>query len=198
MPPDAPDAPDASDDPRDTFDVRIATSFDVRLADSIARAIEHEVAAGAIGMARRSPATLRERMLAGDAVIATAGDSWAGFCYVALWDGGRFASTSALIVAPKHRGRGVARRLKEESLALVALRYPRAAPFGLSISPVIARINDALGFREVVYSELPADLAFWAGCASCPLYADFLANEGRHCHCRATLRAPALEPDATA
>jgi len=180
------------------YEVRRAAESDLQFVPSVASAIDDEVAAGAIGIARRSAADLASRIRTGEAIIALAaeatsdhapaGADWAGFCYVAAWEEGRFVSTSGLIVAPQHRGRGLAKRLKERALELAAERYPGAIAFGLSTSSAVARINEELGFRAASYSALPADSAFWDGCRTCPLHADLVANERRTCHCRAVIR----------
>jgi len=164
----------------------------LRHAESISDAIRIEVELGSIGMALRPPELIRERMLGGDALIAVAegggSEDWTGFCYLSTWEAGAFVSTSALIVRPEHRGRGLARELKTAALLLAERRYPTARPFGLSTSDAVARVNLSLGFREVAYRELPRDPAFWKGCESCPLHATLLKNHGETCHCRAMLR----------
>ena len=106
----------------------------------------------------------------------------------AMWEGGRFVSTSALIVPPRFRGRGLARLLKESALRLMRKRYPGARPFGLSTSPAVVKINRELGLREARYAELPRDPEFWKGCESCPFHAHLIANRGKTCHCTAMLR----------
>jgi GNAT superfamily N-acetyltransferase len=156
-------------------------------AGAIAAAIDLEVERGAIGMARRSPELVAETLRRGDAVLVLDGREWAGFCYVASWDGGRFAATSGLIVRPEHRGRGVARLLKVKALELARRRYPGAAPFGLSTSEAIIHLNRSLGFRDAAYAELPRDEGFWKGCESCPFHAVLVANRRERCRCTAML-----------
>ncbi|MBI4603731.1 MAG: GNAT family N-acetyltransferase [Planctomycetes bacterium] len=171
--------------PEAAIAVRAAGPEDLRHADAISEAIRREVEGGAIGMALRPPELIREKMLSGDAAIALSGDRWAGFCYISPWEGGRFVSTSALIVEPSFRGRGVARLLKRESLRLARERHPAARPFGLTTSPAVAKVNLELGFREVSYREITRDPGFWKGCESCPLHATLTANRGESCHCKA-------------
>ena len=173
--------------------VRVAAEDDLRFLDEIVAAINAEVDRGAVGMARRTPATLRERILAGDALVAVASQvnspnskpsiDWVGFCYLKPWENGTLISTSALIVRETWRRRGVARRLKEKALAHCRVHYPAAVPFGLSTSPAIERIHKDLKFRRVDYAELPRDPDFWRACESCPLYEDWLAADGKTCHC---------------
>ena len=170
------------------IDVRVAGPGDVVHAEAIAEAICREVEAGAIGMALRTPELLRAKMLAGDALIATRGGHWAGFCYLSPWEGGRFVSTSALIVPQPFRGLGTARLLKHASLELARRRYPGARLFGITMSPSVAKINLELGLRQVPYSEITSDPGFWQGCETCPFHAELVANRGVTCRCRAFVR----------
>ena len=171
-----------------------------RYAGAISRAIRHEVERGTIGMALRAPSLLRAKMEEQNAILALAAPKenasdkasakrqrWAGFCYVSPWEGGRFISTSALIVNPPFRGRGLARLLKEQAFRLCRERYPAARPFGLSTSPAVLKINHDLGFEVARYSDLPRDPDFWKGCESCPQHGNLVANRGLTCHCTAML-----------
>jgi len=167
--------------------VRVASSRHFRHAASISRALRREGDKGAQGVARRTARLLREKMAAGDAVIALDGEKWVGFCYVSPWEGGKFVSTSALIVRPAYRGRGIAKRLKIAALKQCRKRYPRARPFGLSTSPKVVRINEELGFVPVSYGELTRDPEFWKGCESCPFHGTLMARRGRSCRCVAML-----------
>jgi GNAT superfamily N-acetyltransferase len=160
-----------------------------RFAAAIAEAIRVEVEGGAIGMALRTPELLETRIREGDAVIAVTGtgDDWAGFCYVAPWEGGAFAAVSALIVRPEYRGAGTARGLKRLALSLARARHPEAKIFGLTTSPAVVRINRLLGFREASYLEITRDQGFWSGCEACPFHETLRARGGRSCHCTAMI-----------
>ncbi len=171
----------------DGVEIVVADRRHLALSEDISAAIREEVQRGGFGLAERPVTVLRERIEAGDALIAFRGDEWLGFCYVRPWEGGKFVSTSALIVRPAHRGRGIARRLKEAALRLCRERHPGAVPFGLSTSESIWNINRRLGFVEVPYARITRDPEFWEACRSCELHRDLLANGGESCRCRATV-----------
>ncbi len=187
--------------PPEHIEVAVAGPEQLRFAESVSRAIRREVDKGTLGMALRSPRTLREKILSGDAVLAldkTTGD-WVGFGYVSPWEGGAFVATSALIVRPAYRGLGVARRLKEVALDAGRKRYPGARFFGLSTSEAVARINRDLGFKEVAYARITRDPGFWKGCETCPFHPVLEARGGESCQCKAMLWEPSAgskEPSA--
>jgi hypothetical protein len=170
------------------IDVRAAGPGDAVHAQSIADEIRREVEDGAVGMALRTPELIRAKMASGDAIIALRGGHWVGFCYLSLWEGGRFVSTSGLIVPRLFRGLGTARLLKHASLELAHRRYPEAHLFGLTMSPAVARLNLEIGLREVPYAEITRDPGFWQGCETCPFHAELVANLGVTCRCRAFVR----------
>ncbi len=111
----------------------------------------------------------------------------AGFCYIQPWEHGLFVAHSGLIVLPQYRGRGLASAIKQKAFDLTALRYPQAKVFGLTTSPAVRRINTSLGYREVPYSEITADINFWKGCCSCVHYATLCRNGFESCRCTAML-----------
>jgi len=174
--------------------IRPAGARDARFARAIAAAIGREVDREALGLARRSPALIREAMVSGRAVIALAGKAWVGFCYACPWDGGRFVSTSALIVKRSWRGRGIARGLKESAFALCRRRWPRARIFGLTTSPAVMRINESLGLVPVGCREIARDPGFWKGCEDCPFHGELLARRRRSCRCTAMAEPPGRVP----
>lgn len=167
--------------------VRRATPRDTHQASSISRALRREVARGTHGMASRSPGSIRKSMEQGRAVLALDGERWVGFCYVSPWEGGKFVSTSALLVRPRYRRRGVGRRLKKAALLLCRQRFPESRPFGLTTSETVAEMNRQLGFRIVGYDAIPRDPGFWKACKSCPFHGILRRHRGRRCHCTAML-----------
>ena len=48
----------------------------------------------------------------GNAVIASEGDEFGGFCYIEIWGHGKYVVHSGLIVAPSFRGQGLAKHIK--------------------------------------------------------------------------------------
>ena len=62
------------------------------------------------GIAKRTPEYVTSKMENGNAVVALAGDKFAGFCYIEKWGHGKFVANSGLIVHPDFRGQGLAKK----------------------------------------------------------------------------------------
>src|ERR1700759_1488391 len=89
--------------------VRPAEAADVIYAKEITDEMEASAIARGSGIAKRSPESICEKILAGKAVIAvTDNDKWIGFQYLEVWEEGKFISNSGLIVSPEYRKAGVA------------------------------------------------------------------------------------------
>ncbi len=114
----------------------------------------------------------------------------AGFCYIQPWEHGLFVAHSALIVLPEFRGCGLATAIKQKAFELTRLRFPDAKVFGLTTSPAVRKINFALGYREVPYSEITSDLRFWKGCCSCVHYETLCKAGFETCKCTAMVWEP--------
>lgn len=71
-------------------------------------------------------------MKEGKAIIALCGDDFAGFTYIESWGNKQYVATSGLIVHPKYRGLGLAKRIKTASFRLARLRWPNAKVFSLT------------------------------------------------------------------
>lgn len=145
------------------------------------------------GIARRTPEYVKGKMDEGKAVIAVNPDSdeWVGFCYIEAWQHEKYVANSGLIVSPKYRGLGVAKKIKTRIFELSRQKFPDAKIFGLTTGLAVMRINSELGYEPVPYSELTTDEMFWKGCQSCVNY-DILMSKGRsNCLCTAMLYDPA-------
>lgn len=176
------------------FVVRVATGNDLHYADQITQEMETSAKARGTGIAKRTPAYIKAKMLEGKAVIAVTKDaSWVGFCYIEAWEHGRYVANSGLIVSPEFRGSGVARSIKAEIFKLSRQKFPESKIFGLTTGLAVMKINSALGYKPVTYSELTADEAFWAGCQSCINYDILQAKERKNCLCTGMLYDPAEE-----
>lgn len=166
-----------------------------------AQAICDEMLSSAIargtGISKRSPLALQMKMIAGEAVIAFAPDgSWAGFSYISSWDNNKFVSNSGLIVVPQFRKTGVAKAIKNKIFELSRQKYPDAKIFSLTSGLSVMKMNHALDFAPVTYSELTADDTFWEGCKSCVNCSILLSKDRKNCLCTAMLYDPALEQSA--
>jgi len=171
--------------------VQQATEQHRRYAEEISDLICETAKQQDIGLARRSPSYVDEKIREGKAVIALSEDGdFAGFCYIETWSEKEYVANSGLIVAPAYRGRGLARRIKRTVFELSRERYPDAKIFGLTTSPAVMKINQDLGYRAVPYSELTQDDEFWSGCETCPNH-DILQRKDRSiCLCTAMLYDP--------
>ncbi len=145
------------------------------------------------GIAKRKPEYVREKIEEGKAVIAFVDGQLAGFCYIETWSHQRYVANSGLIVNPDFRRLGLARRIKAAVFRLSQEKYPDARIFGITTSLPVMKINSALGYDPVTFSELTQDDAFWAGCASCPNYDILLRNDRRMCLCTAMMAPSANE-----
>jgi hypothetical protein len=172
--------------------VQIATYSHIGLAEEICRNMEESAKARGTGIAKRSPDYLIQKMLEGKAIVATdQNGNFVGFCYVETWGHGQFVANSGLIVHPDHRKSGVAKRIKEKAFELSRKLYPQAKIFGLTTSLAVMKINSALGYKPVTFSELTNDESFWKGCSSCVNYDILNRTNHKHCLCTGMLFDPA-------
>lgn len=142
------------------------------------------------GLAQRSPEYIVKKINEGKAVIAFVDDEVAGFCYVETWQHGKFVANSGLIVSPKFRGHGLAKKIKNEAFNLSRENFPDAKLFGLTTSEAVMKINSNLGYVPVSYKKLTEDDEFWNGCKSCVNY-DILQRMGRKiCLCTGMIYDP--------
>ena len=146
------------------------------------------------GLAKRSKDYLSEKILEGKAVIALTKDGeFAGFCYIESWGHEKYVANSGLIVLEKFRGHGLAMKIKEEAFKLSRKIFPGAKMFGLTTSLAVMKINSAIGYKPVTFSELTDDDQFWKGCQSCAYYDILFRTNRTHCLCTAMLYDPEKE-----
>lgn len=144
-----------------------------------------------IGIARRSPDYIRDKIRSGKAVIALAGDGeLAGFSYIESWGGKSFVANSGLIVPEKYRAMGIARRIKEQTFILSRKLFPAAKIFSMTTSAAVMRMNYEFGFRPVTYDELTDDVEFWKGCEGCRNFPVLQEQKYRVCICTGLLYDP--------
>lgn len=172
------------------IDVQIATDGHVSLAESVCHLMAISAKIRGTGIAKRSPEYIRKKMKSGDAVIATCGTELVGFCYIETWEHGRFVANSGLVVAPKYRNQGLARKIKARIFNLASEKFPQAKIFGITTSLAVMKINSDLGYQPVTFSELPQDDSFWQGCQSCKNYDILQRNNQKLCLCTGMLAEP--------
>jgi len=168
--------------------VRPAEAADVIFAKEITDEMEASAIVRGSGIAKRSPESICEKILAGKAVIAVTNyGNWVGFQYLEVWEEGKFVSNSGLIVSPKYRHCGVATAIKNKIFQLSRDKYPHAHIFSITTGLAIMKMNTALGFEPVTYSEITKDEHFWEGCKSCVNYDVLTGKKKCNCLCTAML-----------
>lgn len=156
--------------------------------DAIIEEMEHSAKVRGTGIAKRSAEYLSKKIIDGNGIIAlTDQNEWAGFCYIETWSEETFVVNSGLIVSPKFRNLGLARKIKEEIFNLSRTKFPEAKIFGLTTGLAVMKINSDLGYKPITYSEITKDENFWSGCKSCVNYEILLAKEKKNCLCTAMM-----------
>ena len=174
----------------DEITVQVADELYLSYVDTILTTIADAAKVRGTGIARRSPEYIEQKMKEGKAIIALAGEEFAGFCYIETWGNKKFVANSGLIVVDKFRGHGVAKRIKRKAFELSRQRYPDAKIFGLTTGLAVMKINSELGYKPVTFSELTDDEAFWKGCQSCVNYDILQRTDRKHCLCTGMLFDP--------
>ena len=180
--------------------IRVAIPTDSIYATTITDEMASSAKARGIGIAKRSPEYIEQKIAEGKAVIAVTDDgTWVGFCYIEVWEHNKFVANSGLIVSPPFRKTGVAKSIKKRIFELSREKYPDSKIFGLTTGLAVMKINSDLGYEPVTYSELTNDEQFWAGCKSCVNYDILMSKERKNCMCTAMLFDPAdhFEPEET-
>ena len=111
-------------------------------------------------------------MIKGDAFVALDSTSLqiAGFCYIESWNHGRYIANSGLIIFPKFRMFGLAKKLKQHAFEeSPRRRYPEAKLFGLTTSIAVMNINSDLGYRPVTYENLTDEKGVFGAAAEAAL-----------------------------
>ena len=156
--------------------------------DAIIEEMEHSAKVRGTGIAKRSVEYLSKKIIDGNGIIAlTDQNEWAGFCYIETWSDETFVVNSGLIVSPKFRKLGLARKIKEAIFNLSRTKFPEAKIFGLTTGLAVMKINSDLGYKPITYSEITQDENFWSGCKSCVNYEILLAKEKKNCLCTAMM-----------
>jgi len=172
------------------IDVMVADASHEEYVDTILETIEAAAKVRGTGIASRTHDYLAQKMKEGKAIIALAGDEFAGFSYIESWGNKQYVATSGLIVVDKFRQMGIAKRIKEASFALARLRWPKAKVFSLTSGGAVMKMNTELGYVPVTFAELTDDEAFWRGCDGCINKDILMRTERRYCICTAMLFDP--------
>lgn len=168
----------------------VANESHFKYIDTILKTIEESSKVRGTGIAKRTHEYVETKMREGKAIIALFDDEFAGFCYIESWGDKQYVANSGLIVNPKFRGMGLAKRIKKFSFDLSRKRFPNAKLFGLTSGAAVMKINTELGYVPVTFADLTDDEQFWKGCEGC-VNSDILKRTNRrYCICTAMLFDP--------
>lgn len=175
---------------REDITVMVADASHEKYVDIILDTIEKAAKVRGTGIAKRTHEYVATKMKEAKAVIALYGDEFVGFSYIETWGNKQYVTTSGLIVDPKFRGLGVAKRIKDLTFTLARTRWPHAKIFSLTSGAAVMAMNKQLGYHPVTFADLTDDEAFWRGCEGC-INVDVLKRTGRkYCICTGMLYDP--------
>jgi len=170
--------------------VMVADASHEKYVDTILETIESAAKVRGTGIAKRTHEYLFTKMKEAKAVIALAGETFAGFSYIETWGNKQYVTTSGLIVHPNFRGRGIAKKIKDLTFTLARTRWPHAKIFSLTSGAAVMAMNTQLGYKPVTFAELTDDEAFWRGCEGC-INVDVLKRTGqKYCICTGMMFDP--------
>ena len=175
---------------KEDITVMVADPSHEKYVDTILDTIEKAAKVRGTGIATRTHEYVATKMKEAKAVIALYGDEFVGFSYIETWGNKQYVTTSGLIVDPKFRGLGVAKRIKDLTFTLARTRWPHAKIFSLTSGAAVMAMNTQLGYHPVTFADLTDDEAFWRGCEGC-INVDVLKRTGRkYCICTGMLYDP--------
>ena len=175
---------------KEDITVMVADASHEKYVDTILDTIEKDAKVRGTGIAKRTHEYVATKMKEAKAVIALYGDEFVGFSYIETWGNKQYVTTSGLIVDPKFRGLGVAKRIKDLTFTLARTRWPHAKIFSLTSGAAVMAMNTQLGYHPVTFADLTDDEAFWRGCEGC-INVDVLKRTGRkYCICTGMLYDP--------
>ena len=171
------------------MNIQIVVANDLHLSfvAQIVALIEEAASVKGTGLALRSHAYITKKIEEGKAVIAYHDNEIAGFCYIETWQDKKYVANSGLIVNQKYRKFGLAGRIKKKAFELSRKKYPKSKIFGLTTSLAVMKINSALGYVPVTFSEITEDNEFWKGCETCNYYDILQRTEREKCLCTGML-----------
>ena len=175
---------------KEDITVMVADASHEKYVDTILDTIEKAAKVRGTGIAKRTHEYVATKMKEAKAVIALYGEEFVGFSYIETWGNKQYVTTSGLIVDPKFRGLGVAKRIKDLTFTLARIRWPHAKIFSLTSGAAVMAMNTQLGYHPVTFADLTDDEAFWRGCEGC-INVDVLKRTGRkYCICTGMLYDP--------
>jgi len=173
------------------FNIEVAGEKHCVFADEICNEMEESAKVRGTGIAKRTTDYVKMKMCEGKAVIALDENrGFAGFSYIETWSHDSFVANSGLIVNPKYRKSGLARKIKKKIFDLSRKKFPEAKIFSITTSLAVLKLNSEIGYKPVTFSELTDDEEFWKGCEACVNYDILQRNNRRLCLCTGMLYDP--------
>lgn len=172
------------------YQIIAATAEHLELVSDVVALIEEASKVPGTGIALRTEEYISKKIKQNKAVIALRNGEMAGFCYVETWENKKYVANSGLVVSPKLRKSGLAGKIKQKAFELSRERYPQSKIFGLTTSLPVMKINTALGYAPVTFSEITQDDEFWQGCESCNYYDILVRTKREKCLCTGMLFDP--------
>ena len=169
------------------FEIIVATAEHIKYAETVSTMISEAAHKRGTGIAMRTADYISLKMRTKHAILALHKDELAGFCYIESWSHHKYVANSGLIVAENFRHMGLAAKIKIKAFELSRIIYPEAQLFGITTSLPVMKINSALGYKPVTFSELTDDDTFWHGCKGCTNHDILLRNEHKMCLCTGML-----------
>ena len=172
------------------MDILISDISHLHFAKDISSCIDQSAKVRGTGIARRSAEYIAEKIKNGNSIIALENNEFAGFCYIEKWEHGKYVAHSGLIVNPKFRGQGLAKKIKKKIFKLSKKKFPGVKIFGITTAQAVMKINYELGYKPVTFSELTDDNEFWIGCKTCKNYDVLTRTKREMCLCTGMLYEP--------
>jgi hypothetical protein len=163
--------------------LRVANAADARYVETLCQWYAESAKSRGVGIAKRDPTYLKQKMERGNAIIAFVDDQLAGFCYIETFEDDKFVVNSGLIVDTQLRHEGLGRAIKHRVFELSRTKYPQAKIFGITTSAAVMKINTELGYKPVTFPDLTQSDDFWKGCAGCKNYPILQENQRKMCLC---------------
>ncbi len=179
------------------MDIIIADKSHTIHAHTICEAIEAAAQVRGTGIAKRSIEYIISKMETNNAVIALDRDVFAGFSYIETWSHDKFVANSGLIVHPDFRNQGLAKKIKQVVFDHSRSKYPNAKIFSITTGLAVMKLNTALGYKPVTFSELTDEASFWNGCQTCKNYDVLQRTTQSMCLCTGMLYDPSSKPEVT-
>lgn len=168
----------------------IANDMHYKYASIICDTIAESAKLRGTGIAKRTPEHIIQKMKEGYAIIALDKETFVGFCYIDVWENNTYVATSALIVHPDYRSKGMAREIKKKAFQLSKEKFPEAKMFSITTGLAVMKMNSDLGYKPVTFSELPQDPVFWKACETCLNYDILKRTNHKMCLCTGMLYDP--------